>query len=143
MSRTLRGRAIVAGAAEGPALVSRKPISLWGGLDPRTGEIIDRRHDCCGRSAAGCVFVFPHEKGSSTASAILLESIRLRTAPAAIVTAAVCPIVALGAIVADELYGRSVPVVVLEPDDLAAIGDGDHVAVHPDGSVVVTPAEGA
>jgi hypothetical protein len=140
--RTLPGRPLVAGHAEGDAIVSAQPISLWGGLDPRTGEIIDRRHDCCGRNVTGRVFVFPHEKGSSTASAILLESIRLGTAPAAIVNAAASPIVALGAIVADELYHRSLPVVVLAPEALSTIRDGDHVLVEPDGSVTVSPAPG-
>ena len=32
---------IVAGAAEGPLLVSSEPLSFWGGYDSRTGEIID------------------------------------------------------------------------------------------------------
>jgi predicted aconitase with swiveling domain len=141
MARILTGRALVPGSAEGEALVSREPISLWGGLDPRTGEIIDRRHDRCGETVTGRVFVFPWEKGSSTASATLLESIRLGTAPAAVVNAAVCPILALGAIVADELYHRSVPVVVLPAEELRSLRDGDRLAVRPDGTVAVHPNE--
>ncbi|HUS90787.1 MAG TPA: DUF126 domain-containing protein [Phycisphaerae bacterium] len=137
MARTLRGRAIVPGPAEGLALVSRVPISLWGGLDPRTGLLADPRHDRCGECVTGRVFVFPHEKGSSTASAILLESIRRGTQPAAIVTAAVCPIVALGSIVADELYGRCVPVVVLSEADLSTLPDGALVTLAEDGTVTI------
>ena len=143
MGTVMKGRAIVAGRATGEALVSRQPISLWGGLDPRTGEIIDRRHDCSGRIAAGRVFVFPRGKGSSTGSAILLESIRAGTAPAAIINSQVDPIVALGAIVADEMYHRSVPIVVLSEQDFQAIRDGDRVAVEPDGTVRVEPGGGA
>jgi len=140
MAIVLQGKPIVAGRAEAAALVSTQPISLWGGLDPRTGRIIDRRHDRCGEIVTGRVFVFPREKGSSTASATLLESIRAGTAPAAIVNAAPAPIVALGAIVADELYGRTVPVVVLAEKELSSIRDGDRLVIAPDGSVTVCPA---
>jgi len=138
MSRTLHGKAVVPGEATGRALVSRMPITLWGGLNPATGEIPDPRHDRCGEVVTGRVFVFPHEKGSSTASAILLEAIRRETAPAAIVTAATCPILALGSIVADELYNRRVPMVVLSEPDLATIGDGDQLTVFPDGTITIT-----
>ena len=83
--RALKGRPVIAGSAAGEALVSAEPISFWGGIDPADGRIIDRRHERCGQNVAGRVFVFPHGRGSSTASAILLESIRRGTAPAAIV----------------------------------------------------------
>ncbi|MHC4504263.1 MAG: hypothetical protein ACYTFI_13230, partial [Planctomycetota bacterium] len=61
------------------------------------------------------------------------------TAPAAIVNLAVDPILALGAIVADELYHRSVPLVVLREEDFGAIEDGDMVSVDADGKVTVSP----
>ncbi len=137
MGSVLIGRPVVAGSAEGRAVVSGQPLSLWGGLDAETGEIIDRRHELSGRKVTGRVLVFPRGKGSSTASGILLESIRAGTAPAAIVNVAVDPILALGAIVADELYNRSVPIVVLAPEDFDTIRDGDMVAVAPDGKVTV------
>ena len=135
--RTMRGRAVVAGSAAGEAVVSARPISLWGGLDARTGEVIDRRHDCSGRTVTGRVFVYPWGKGSSTGSAILLESVRLGTAPAAIVNCATDPMAALGSIVADELYGRCVPIVVLGEEDFRSLRDGDRLSITPDGIVTV------
>jgi len=137
MARRLRGRAVIAGAAEGAALVSKLPISLWGGLDLETGIIMDERHDRCGEVVTGRVFVFPHGKGSSTASAVLLEAVRRGTAPAAIINRRVSPILALGSIVADEMYGRWVPIVVLPEEAFAAIADGDQLAVEPDGTVIL------
>ena len=142
MEKVLTGRPLVAGSAEGRAVVSGQPLSLWGGLDAETGEIIDRRHELSGRNVTGRVLVFPRGKGSSTASGILLESIRAGTAPAAIVNLAVDPILALGAIVADELYHRSVPIVVLPEEAFDSIRDGDIVAVEPDGKVTVSPGGG-
>ncbi len=138
MERVLNGRPVVAGSAEGVAVVSTQPISLWGGLDPQTGEIIDRRHERSGEVITGKVFVFPGGKGSSTASAVLLESIKLGTAPAAIITANVDSILALGAIVAEKLYHKTVPVVVLSREDHATIRDEDYLIIKSDGTIRIT-----
>lgn len=131
------GRPVVAGSAEGVAVVSRQPLSFWGGLSPRTGEIIDRRHERSGTIVTGKVFVFPQGKGSSTGSAVLMEGIKAGTAPAAIVNVKVDPILALGAIVADELYHQTVPVVVLSQEDFDTIQEGDHLTIKPDGTIEV------
>jgi len=120
------------------AVVSTQPISLWGGLDPQTGKIIDKRHERCGEVVTGKVFVFPGGKGSSTASAVLLESIRVGTAPAAIINTHVDPILALGAIVAEKLYHKTVPVVVLSREDHATIIHGDYLIIKPDGTIEIT-----
>jgi predicted aconitase with swiveling domain len=137
VERVLIGKAVVAGSAEGPALVSKEPLSFWGGICPRTGEIIDRRHEQSGAVVAGKVFVFPQGKGSSTSSATLTETIRSGVAPAAIINLKVDPILALGSIVADELYRQSIPVVVLTEEDFYSIKQGDYLTVEPDGKVMV------
>ena len=140
MVRVLKGRTIVAGEAAGKALVTAEPISFWGGWCPRTGEIIDRRHELSGTMAAGRVFVFPRGRGSSTASAILLESIKNGVAPAAIVNLDVEPILALGSIVSDELYQRPIPIVVLDEPDFFSIEQDDDIHIDPDGIVTVQPS---
>jgi predicted aconitase with swiveling domain len=109
------GRTLVAGTAEGPALVLDEPLSLWGGLDPGTGEIVEVRHPQRGANVAGRVIVMPSGRGSSSSSSVLAEAIRAGTAPAAMVLGEADPILPLGAIVARELYGSSVPIVVV-PD---------------------------
>ena len=132
----IRATVLVAGHAKGIALVAKTPLSLWGGLDPHTGMIIDRRHELAGENASGKVLVIPTGKGSSTASAILLECIRAGTGPAAIITSRFDPIIALGSIVGDELYGRSIPILVFEtaPSD---INTGDVVTIGRDGVVTI------
>lgn len=105
-------RALVPGEAVGEALVLSEPLSFWGGIDPVTGEIVDVHHPQHGVNVAGRVLVMPGGRGSSSSSSVLAEAIRLGTAPAAIVLLEPDPIVALGAIVARELYGVAVPVVV-------------------------------
>ena len=137
MERILIGKPVVAGSAKGVALVCREPLSLWGGLNPRTGEIIDRRHALSGEMAAGRVLVLPQGKGSSTGSAILLESVRSGVAPAAIINLKADPIIALGSIVADELYNKPVPIVVLPEEAFYSINKGDQLTIEPDGTVRV------
>lgn len=137
MERILIGKSIVPGSATGVATVSTQPISFWGGLNPSTGEIIDRRHDRSGTIITGKIFVFPQGKGSSTGSAVLMESIRAGTAPAAIINTKVDPVLALGAIVADEMYHKTVPVIVLSQEDFDSINEGDYLVVGPDGKVMI------
>ena len=79
--------------------------------------------------------VFRHS-GSSTTTAVLLEAVRAGTAPAAILTTCVDSFFALASVVANELYGRSIPLVVLEADDFAKLQTGDWIVVGEDGVVV-------
>jgi predicted aconitase/predicted aconitase with swiveling domain len=127
-------RVLVEGTAAGPALVLDAPLSLWGGLEPETGDIIDQRHPQWKANVTGRVLVMPVGKGSSSASSILLEAVRLGTAPAAILLAEPDAILALGAAVARELYGVAPPVIVLDGESYDNIRDGeplDVMKLHP------------
>lgn len=123
------GRALVVGEAEGQALVFSEPLSFWGGMDPVSGQVIDRRHPHLGAQLQGQVLVMPSGRGSSSASSVLAEAIRAGTAPAAIVLREVDLIVALGAIVADEIYARRCPIVVLAASDYSVIATGDWLRI--------------
>lgn len=135
MSEHVRATALVPGEASGELLVSREPLSFWGGYDPKTGEIIDRRHPLSGVVAAGRVLVMPFTRGSSTTTAILLESIRAGTAPSAIITNRVDTFLALASIVAGELYGSAVPIVATSPLDFERFKTGEHVRISLEGDV--------
>jgi len=126
------------GQVRGTALVLDAPLSLWGGLEPTTGDIIDQRHPQWGANVSGRVLVMPVGKGSSSASSILLEAARLGTAPAAIVLAEMDGILALGAAVAREMYGVEVPVVVAG-ELYSRIQNGGRVDVSPAGVIELIP----
>lgn len=123
------GQALAPGEGRGEALVLREPLSFWGGVDPATGAIIDARHPDLGASVAGRVLVLPSGRGSSSSSSVLAECVRAGVAPAAIVLRDADPILALGSIVARELYGAAPPVVVLPDQAYAAIRTGDALRV--------------
>ena len=123
------------GRAEGPVVRLDEPLSLWGGMDAVTGDVIDRRHPQFGVNLTGCVLVMPSGRGSSSSSTILAESIRAGTGPVAIVLREPDPILALGSIVAGELYRAAVPVVVLDAPSYERVvaGRRAEVLAGPDG----------
>lgn len=134
----MKGRVLAGGSAQGRALVLREPLSLWGGMDPATGVLTDANHPQRGERLTGRVLVMPAVRGSSSASSVLAESVRARMHPAAILLGEPDLILAVGAAVAEELYGVRVPVLVMDATDLLAIRDGALVAVGEDGSVGVS-----
>jgi predicted aconitase with swiveling domain len=127
------GRLIAPGRARAPALVLDEPLSLWGGLDPATGVIRERRHPQHGAVVTGRVLVMPAARGSSSSASVLAEGVRAGTAPAAIVLGEPDLILALGAAVAEDLYGTQLPILVLPPEELASIRDGATVDIGPEG----------
>ena len=131
------GRSIVAGEARGEALVTDEALSFWGGYDFRTGTIIDRHHPLAGVGAAGRILAVPFSKGSSTTTAVLLESVRAGTAPAAILTTGTDAFFALASIVAELMYGKAFPVVALADADFASLETGMHLAVDRSGAIRV------
>lgn len=137
LDSTYQAKVLVPGEAAGKSLILPEPLSLWGGLDPKTGDIIDQRHPSCGKNVTGRVLVLPVGRGSSSASSILLESVRMGTAPAAIITAEIDAILALGAIVAQEIYGETLPVIMLLPDAYRQLHDGRLLTITTDGIVAV------
>ena len=134
---TITSHPLVSGSASGTVLKLAEPLSLWGGLEPTTGEIIDRRHPQSGQIVTGRILVMPSGRGSSSASSILLEAVRLHTAPAAIITAEVDGILALGAVVAQELYTSALPLLVVNPEDYARLANGQHIGIAQDGCMTI------
>ena len=127
----LRGRKVVGGVAEGEALVTRDRVSGWGGIDPRTGTIIETRHELKGVSFAGKVLVFPGAKGSSGWSNQFHLTRLMGTAPAAMLFNEMTTKIALGAVVT-----HAPSMTDFDFDPLQMIQTGDWVRVDADAGVV-------
>lgn len=127
----LKGRTISKGTAAGPALVSKDAISFLGGVDPKTGNVIEKGHALYGKNVKGTVLIFPGGKGSTVGSYVLYQLKKNGVAPAAIINAKSEPIVAVGAIIS------GIPMVdMLEKDPLSLIQDSRQVTVNgTDGTV--------
>ncbi|WP_100811353.1 MULTISPECIES: aconitase X swivel domain-containing protein [unclassified Microbacterium] len=127
----LRGRGIVPGTVEAEALVTRDPVSGFGGIDVATGTVIEPRHELFGVCFTGKVLVFPGAKGSSGWSGFFQSTRLMGTAPAAMVFNVVTTKAVLGAIVT-----RIPTVVEAAPDPLDVIRTGDLLRVDGDNGVV-------
>ncbi len=118
---TLNGRCIVPGKCSGEALVSRKPISFLGGVDPKTGLIVERDHDLKGESIKDKILCFPHGHGSTVGSYVLYSLARRGCAPRAIINERADPVVVVGAVIAD--------VPMMDRVNIQVIRTGDYVEV--------------
>jgi predicted aconitase with swiveling domain len=127
----LRGRKVVGGCVEGEALVTRDRISGWGGIDPRTGTVIETRHELKGVSFAGKVLVFPGAKGSSGWSSQFHVARLAGKAPLAMLFNEMTTKIALGAVVT-----HAPSVTDFDRDPLELIATGDWVRVDADNGIV-------
>lgn len=131
----IQGDALIAGNAQGQVIFTDEPLSFWGGYSAREGKIIDTHHALFGANVAGKIFVLPSARGSSTGSGILLEAIRLGNAPAAMILKRRDAILALGAIVARELYDKILPIVIVSDDEFAKLHKASFARLHIDGVI--------
>jgi predicted aconitase with swiveling domain len=118
---TLKGRTIVEGHCQGEALVSMKPISFLGGVDPAEGKIIEKGHDLFGKCVRGKVLCFPHGHGSTVGSYVLYSLAKKNLAPEAIINQTADPVVVVGAIIAN--------VPMITEVDIKQIQTGDFVEI--------------
>lgn len=121
---TLRAHIVSRGRAEGEALVTSRPISFLGSVDPKTGTIIEKGHELAGQSIKGKVLVFPGGKGSTVGSYVIYQLKKNGAAPSAMINVKAEPIVAVGAIISNiPLVDR------VEKDPVVTIKTGDKVLV--------------
>jgi uncharacterized protein len=119
---------LVGGSASGDVLDMVEDISFWGGIDPATGKVIEPGHPRFGETVSGRVVYMPRGRGSSSASSVLAELLRVGCGPAAIVLTESDPILAIGSLVANTLYGSICPVVVTAQ----RFADGENVNIEAD-----------
>ncbi|MFA5077435.1 MAG: DUF126 domain-containing protein [Candidatus Micrarchaeia archaeon] len=128
----VKGRIIARGKGKGKVLISKDAISFLGGVDPKTGVVIEKGHALEGKCIAGTVLVFPRGKGSTVGSYVILQLKKNGKAPAAIINAEAEPIIAVGAIIS------KIPMLdKLEKDPFASFRDGQEAEVDADKGAVV------
>ncbi len=96
----MKGRMINPGTTEGEAIVSREPIGFYGGIDAKTGIVIEKGHELEGESVKDKILVFPRGKGSTVGSYVIYGLKMNGVAPKAIINEETETIVATGAILA-------------------------------------------
>jgi len=140
-SLLMAGELILGPAASGPLLRLTEPVSFWGGVDEKTGRIIDQHHPQFGVCMAGTAMLMGAARGSSSSSSTLLECVRLGTAPAMLLLTERDTILPVGVAAAWEIYGRG-PSVVLLPGPLDA-QDGERIRLDQQGRIYKGPGNPA
>lgn len=127
----IKCRKISRGKAKGEVILSHEPLSFLGGVDPKTGNVIDRGHQLYKQNISGKILVIPSGKGSTVGSYVIFQMAKNNTAPQAIIAMEAEPIIATGAIMA------SIPMVDHpEEDVLEILTDGDLVEVDADAKII-------
>ena len=134
-AQAIQGEALTSGSAGGPVLFSDTALSFWGGVAPTSGEVIDRHHPLSGQIITGKVLAIPKGRGSCTGSSVLMEVILNGNGPSALVLEQTDEILALGAIVAELVFGRALPVVSVGSAAFARLRHAVWAEVLADGQV--------
>ena len=124
----LKGRIIFNGKAKGEALVTKDPISFYGGIDPEKGVITEKDHELDGESFAGKILVFPSGKGSTVGSYGLYRLKKNGVAPVGMVNKECEAIVAVGAIISEIPMVDKIDIDKIKTGDIIEI-DGDTVRI--------------
>lgn len=124
---------LVRGEATGPVLVCTSEIPGWGGIDPKTGNIVEVGHPQRGQSIAGRVLVIPGAKGASGWSGQFHIARLLGNAPVAVVTRHLNSKLALGLAVLQVPAVMGVPEEAYDHlvDGCTATVRGDRLIVQP------------
>lgn len=133
----LKGRPVLKGMASGTALVTRMPINITASFTKlanltrgKRSQIQDRHHELFKKRIKGTVLVFPETIGSTYAGMVFLDLIFQKQAPSGIIVKKADSLLVSGAILSDVWFGKGIPIVEYEPDDLFdKIHDGSRVKI--------------
>jgi predicted aconitase with swiveling domain len=124
----MKGRMINPGKAKAKAIVSREPIGFYGGIDAKTGIVIEKGHELEGKCVTGKVLVFPCGKGSTVGSYVIYGLVKNGVGPVAIINKETETIVATGAILAGIPCVDGIDIDKIETGDMLEI-DADKALV--------------
>ncbi len=117
------------GECGGETLVLEEPLSFWGGLDPKSGRIVDEHHPQLGECVAGRILVMPGTRGSTSSPGALADAIQLGNGPAAVILPEPNITILVAAMIARELYDTKLPVLVVDRDDYRRLRSGQQLAI--------------
>jgi len=109
-------------------LVSPEPIGFYGGIDMKTGKVIEKNHPLEGESVKDKILVFPCGKGSTVGSYVIYGLRKNGVAPKAIINKETETIVATGVILAD--------IPCMDQVEIEKIKTGDVLSINTDKKII-------
>ena len=127
---------MVEGEVTAPAVAGTMSLSFWGGVNVKTGQIEDIHHDLCGENVTGKILCIPSDRGSCSGSGVLLEMVCNGTSPAGLLCVEAEPVLALGPMIGEKVFGKSMPVRTVSKEVLEQIKTGDVITFAKDAIVI-------
>ncbi|GAB4307044.1 MAG: DUF126 domain-containing protein [Methanobacteriaceae archaeon] len=129
--KLIKCKKISRGQAQGEVILTKDSLSFLGGVNPKTGIVIDPGHELYGENISNKILVIPSGKGSTVGSYVIFQMAKNKKAPLAIISIKAEPIIATGAIMA------SIPMVHQPDADIFnLLKNGDIVEVNADKATI-------
>lgn len=129
---TLKCKNVIAASRRLPLVHSGDSFSFVGGVNIQTGEISDYRHANYQQNITGRAFAFPFGRGSSGAGLVLMEMLRIGTAPGAIINVHTDPVILTGPLICKHFYGQILPIINLSEEDFQKLEGAKEIELFED-----------
>ncbi len=114
---TLHCKNVIAGSGRWKLVYSNDSFSFVGGVSIQNGDISDYRHANYQENITNKAFAFPFGRGSSGAGLVLMEMLRLGTAPSVIINIHTDPVILTGPLICKHFYNQVLPIINLSAED--------------------------
>ena len=131
----IEARVLIAGSADGLALVLDDTLSFWGGFNPANGEIIDVHHPQYRQLVGGKILCIPQSKGSAGTPGGIAETLRNGSGPLAFVLGERDVNISIGTLVANRLYDMNIPVLEISLEQMQQIKTGEAISIDRNGTL--------
>jgi len=145
--KTFKGRPILSGDLEGPAMVSHIGLNtlstykavMFGGVTDKAVCSDGDNKDLYGKDISGAILCIPQTIGSTTGGFVLMGVAKLGLAPKAMLFANHVDSLAIGGLLMADIWmgKRIIAIDLLGQEFLDAVNTGDPVKIHEDGTVEV------
>ena len=145
--KTFKGRPILSGDLEGPAMVSHIGLNtlstyktvMFGGVTDKAVCSDGDNKDLYGKDISGAILCIPQTIGSTTGGFVLMGVAKLGLAPKAMLFANHVDSLAIGGLLMADIWmgKRIIAIDLLGQEFLDAVNTGDPVSIHEDGTVEI------
>ena len=129
---TLKCKNVIAANKRVKLVGSNESFSFVGGVNIQTGDISDYRHANYQENITDKAFAFPFGRGSSGAGLVLMEMLRIGTAPAAIINVHTDPVILTGPLICKHFYNQILPVINLSEEDYTKLEGAKEIEIFED-----------
>lgn len=129
---TVKCKNVIAANARIPLVSSNDSFSFVGGVNIQNGDISDYRHANYQENVTDKAFAFPFGRGSSGAGLVLMEMLRIGTAPAAIINVHTDPVILTGPLICKHFYNQILPVINVSEEDFKKLVGAKEIEIFED-----------